>query len=76
MTAGSVFGWMTNKLSYSILIPTPSGVPWDLSNLVEVEPQRKPGQMQTRLVRDKTNKLWPFGFQLGGLGVRGLVMMS
>nr|CAD7394466.1 unnamed protein product [Timema cristinae] len=49
------------NLSYSILITPPSGVPWDLSNLVEVglNPQWKPGQVHTRdrrLVRAKTKR--------------------
>nr|CAD7393595.1 unnamed protein product [Timema cristinae] len=37
-------------VSYSILIPTPSSVPWDLSNQAGggcVEPQQKPGQVLT-----------------------------
>nr|CAD7200744.1 unnamed protein product [Timema douglasi] len=59
---GGYLTFICSILSYLILFSSPSGVPRDLSNLVEVgvDPQRKPGQVQTRdrrLVGAKTNEL-------------------
>nr|CAD7578832.1 unnamed protein product [Timema californicum] len=40
-----VSGHIVSSISPEIV--RPSGVPWDLANLVEVESQQKPGQVQT-----------------------------